>query len=68
LSAIESEALRLPVAEGVNVTLTVQVPLGTTVAPEQVSALLAKSLAFVPTIVVVEMIRIPGPGLVIVTV
>ena len=38
----------VPVAEGVNVTLTAQVPLGVTVAPVQVSALLAKSLAFVP--------------------
>src|SRR5208337_5406026 len=58
LSVRFSEALRLPVAEGVNVTLTVQVLLGVTVAPEQVSARLAKSLAFVPPIATVEMVRL----------
>src|SRR6187551_2504888 len=47
-SAKESEALRAPVALGLNVTLTVQVALTATVAPVQVSALLAKSPAFVP--------------------
>ena len=50
LSVKFSDALRLPVAEGMNVTLTVQAPLGITVAPVHVSALLAKSLAFVPVI------------------
>jgi len=63
-----SEALRLPVADGVKVTLTVQVLLGVIVAPVQVSALLAKSLAFVPPIVTVEMLRFPVPALVTVTV
>ena len=63
-----SEALRLPVADGVNVTLTVQVPLGVTVAPVQVSALVAKSLAFVPPIVTVEMVRLAVPVLVTVSV
>ena len=48
LSVKVSEALRVPVADGVNVTLTVQVLLGASVAPVQVSALLAKALAFVP--------------------
>jgi len=67
LSVKFSEALRLPVAEGVNVTLTVQAPLGVTVAPEQVSALLAKSLAFVPPMVTVEMLRLAVPVLVTVT-
>ena len=62
-----SEALRLPVAEGVNVTLTVQVPLGVTVAPVQVSALLANSLAFVPPTVTVEIMRFAVPVLVTVT-
>jgi hypothetical protein len=62
-----SEALRLPVAEGVNVTLTVHVLLGVTVAPVQVSALLAKSLAFVPPIVTVEMVRLAVPVLVTVS-
>jgi len=59
-----SEALRLPVADGVNVTLTAQVLLGVTLAPVQVSALLAKSLAFVPPIVAVEMVRLAVPVLV----
>jgi hypothetical protein len=59
-----SEALRLPPADGVNVTLTVQVPLGITVAPVQVSALLAKSLEFVPLIVTAKMIRLAEPVLV----
>ena len=67
LSVKFSEALRLPVADGVNVTLTVQVPLGITVAPVQVSALLAKSLAFVPPIVTVEMVRLAVPVLVTVS-
>ena len=67
LSVKFSEALRLPAADGVNVTLTVQVPLGVTVAPVQVSALLAKSLAFVPPIVTVEMVRLAVPVLVTVT-
>ena len=62
-----SEALRLPVAEGVNVTLTAQVLLGVTVAPVQVSGLLAKSPAFVPLIVTVEMVRLPVPVLVTVS-
>jgi hypothetical protein len=68
LSLIESVAVRLPVADGVNVTLTVQVLLGVTVAPAQVLALLAKSLAFVPPIVTVEMVRLAVPLLVTVTV
>src|SRR5208337_4892476 len=67
LSVKFSEALRLPVADGVNVTLTAQAPLGVTVAPVQVSALLAKSPAFVPPIVTVEMVRLPVPVLVTVS-
>jgi hypothetical protein len=67
LSLIESVAVRLPVAEGVNVTLTVQVLLGMTVAPVQVSALLAKSLAFVPPSVTVEIVRLAVPVLVTVS-
>ena len=61
-------ALRLPVADGVNVTLTVQALLGGTVEPVQVSALTAKSPAFVPTTVTVETIRLPLPVLVMVSV
>ena len=68
LSVKFSEALRLPVADGVKVTLTVQVPLGVTVAPEHVSALLAKSLEFVPPSVTVERVRSAVPALVTVTV
>ena len=67
MSAKLSEALRLPVADGVNVTLTVQALLGVTVAPVQVSALLAKSLGFVPPIVTVEKVRLPVPVLVTVS-
>jgi len=67
LSVKFSEALRLPVADGVNVTLRVQVPLGVTVAPVQVSALLAKSLAFVPPIITVEIVRLAVPVLVTVS-
>jgi len=68
LSLIESVAARLPVAEGVKVTLTAQVPSGITVAPEQVSALFAKSLAFVPPIVTVDVVRLTVPVLVTVSV
>jgi hypothetical protein len=67
LSVKFSEALRLPAADGVNVTLTVQAPLGITVAPVQLSALVAKSLTFVPPIVTVEMARLAVPLLVTVT-
>ena len=68
LSVKLSEALKLPVADGVNVTLTVQVLLGATAAPVQVSALLAKSLAFVPLIVTVETLSAALPVLLRVTV
>jgi len=62
-----SEALRLPVADGVNVTPTEHVVLGVTVAPVQVSVLLAKSLAFVPPIATAEIVRLPVPVLVTVS-
>jgi len=68
LSVKFSEALRFPVADGVNVTLTAQVLVGVTVAPEQVSALLPKSLAFVPPIVAGEKMRLAVPVFVTVTV
>jgi hypothetical protein len=68
LSVKISEVLRLPVADGVNVTLTVQVlpgpGAGVSVAPVQVSALLAKSPAFVPLRMTVEMMRLAVPVLV----
>jgi hypothetical protein len=68
LSVKDSEAVREPMAEGVNVTLMPQVPLGTTAAPEQVSALLAKSLAFVPVRATLVIVRFAVPLLVTVTV
>ena len=63
-----SVLLRVHAAIGVKVTLIVQAPLGVIVAPVQVSALLARSLAFVPLIVTVEMVRLAVPVLVTVTV
>ena len=63
-----SEALRLPTADGVNVTLTAQAPLGVNVAPVQVSALLPKSLAFAPPIATAEMVRLAVPVLVTVSI
>ena len=63
-----SVLLRVYAAIGVKVTLIVQAPLGVIVAPVQVSALLARSLAFVPPIVTVEMVRLAVPVLVTVTV
>jgi hypothetical protein len=67
LSAKLSVAVRLPGADGVKVTLTVQLLLGVTVAPEHASALLEKSPAFVPVIVTVDMVRLALPLLVKVT-
>jgi hypothetical protein len=61
LSVKFSEALRLPVADGVNATVTAHQLSGVTVAPVQESKLLAKSLAFVPLIVAVEMMRLAMP-------
>jgi hypothetical protein len=49
------------VVAGVNFTLTTQVVLGATVVPEQVSEITAKSLGFVPPIVIVEMERSAVP-------
>lgn len=68
LSAKLSEAERLPVYKGVKVTLTVQVLVGATVAPVQVSVLFAKSVLFAPTIVTVVMRRLALPVLVMVSV
>ena len=68
LSGKIKEALRLPDAEGVKVTLTVQALPGATVAPVQVSALLAKSPAFAPLSVTVETVRLLVPVLVIVAI
>ena len=61
-------AVRVPVADGVNVTLTVQSLVGVIVALAQVSALMAKSPAFVPLIVTVVKMRLTLPLLVTVSV
>ena len=62
-----NEALRLPPADGVNVTLTEHVPCEGTVTSEQVSALLLKSAAFVPLIATAETVRLAPLLLVSVT-
>jgi hypothetical protein len=71
LSTISNRALKVPVVDGVNVTLTLQVleaPLVVNLAPEQVSAVLEKSLTFVPPITTSEMARVAEPLLVTVSV
>jgi hypothetical protein len=68
LSANMRLALRAPLAAGTKVTPTEQVPLDMTVAPEHVSLLIAKSLAFASPIVTVEMVRFAVPLLVTVSV
>jgi hypothetical protein len=67
LSVMVSVAVRVPPAVGLNVTVTLQVLVGATVAPEQLSAVLAKSPAFAPPSVAVEMARFAAPVLVKVT-
>jgi hypothetical protein len=67
LSAMVRVAVRVPPAVGLKVTVTLHVPLGGTVAPEQVSALLVKSLAFVPLTAAVEITTFAPPLLVKVT-
>jgi hypothetical protein len=67
LSVRFREALRFPVAVGLNVTLTVQVLLGKSGASVQVSELMPKSPAFVPSIATVEILRLAVPVLVTAT-
>ena len=67
LEAMVSKALRVPAADGVNVTLTEQLPLGITVTPVQASELMAKSPAFAPLMVAARMIRLALPLLVTLT-
>jgi hypothetical protein len=67
LSWNDSEALRPPVAAGVKVILTEQTACGARVAPVHVSALVAKSVAFVPPRAAVEMTRLEFPVFVRVT-
>src|SRR5579862_3097652 len=68
LSKNSSEALRLPVPVGANATLRVQLSVGLIAAPVQLSALVAKSPAFMPSIATFEMVRISVPELVTVAV
>jgi hypothetical protein len=68
LSVKFNAALRFPTVGGVKVTLTEQVPLGTTVAPVQESMVLPKSVGFAPASTTVEMERSPVPVLVTVSV
>jgi hypothetical protein len=68
LSVIVRLAVLVPLAVGVKVTLTAQLPFGITVAPVQVSALLPKSLAFVPVSPTLVIVRFPDPVLVTVSV
>jgi hypothetical protein len=67
LSAMETVADSAPISEGLKVTLIVQVLLGVTVAPVQVSALLTKSLAFVPVTETLREVKLAFPVLVRVT-
>jgi len=68
LAVMVSVPMRVLPAVGAKVTPTAQVPLGVTVAPVQVSALLAKSLAFAPPIVTLEIVRFAVPVLVTVSI
>ncbi len=68
LSVKLNTAVRLPTADGVNVTLTVQLLVGVIVWPEQVSAVLVKSAAFVPVIESEVMTRLAPPVLITVSV
>jgi len=65
LLAIETDAVRVPPAEGVKVTLMVQFPLGATLEPQVL--VWAKSLAFAPTIVMLETVNAAFPELLRVT-
>lgn len=68
LDATVKVAVRVPVADGVNVALSVQVAPGATVteAPTHVPVAV-KSLAFVPLLLIAVMVRVPAPVFVSVT-
>ena len=63
-----NKAVRVPVAVGVNVTLTAQVLEAAKAAPVQSSEVLLKSPGFTPLIVTAEILRLAVPALVIVSV
>src|SRR5579862_2978397 len=67
-SANVRDAVRLPVADGEKVTLTLQVALTATVAPVQLLALTLKSPALLPPSVTLVMCRLADPVLVMVIV
>ena len=66
-SVMVSEAARVPMAEGVNVTFIVQLAAGATIAPMQLPPAMAKSPAFVLVMVTLEMFNVAVPLLVRVT-
>ena len=66
LSVMLSEAARLPLAEGVKVTLMVQLPPAATELPQVL--VWAKSLALVPVTVTLVIVNVALPVLVRVTV
>jgi hypothetical protein len=68
LSVIVRLAVLAPLAVGLKVSPSAQLALGTTVAPVQVSALLPKSLAFVPVSPTLAIVRFAVPLLVTVSV
>ena len=61
MSVMLTEAVRLPLADGVNVTLIVQLPPAATELPQ--SLVSEKSLAFVPVTVTLVMLKAPLPVL-----
>jgi hypothetical protein len=65
LLAIETAAVRFPLAEGVKVTLMVQLAPAATLDPQLL--VWAKSPAFVPVIVTLEIVRAELPELLMVT-
>jgi len=62
LSVMFKVAVSLPARLGVKVMLTEHMPPEASVAPEQVSTLVAKSLASAPVNVTLEMVRLPAPA------
>ena len=64
LSVILRLAVSPPVTDGAKVTLMLQELPDVTLAPEQVSEVLAKSAAFVPVMLTLETVRFAPPELV----
>jgi len=68
MSVNTSDAVLVPPAVGLNVTLAVQVWVGATVTPEHASALMAKSPLLVPLMATDRTIKLVVPVSVTVTV